>query len=211
MIPIQDTADRRSARTAPAGALDIAARILDGLPAPALLLDGDGRVVLANAGSVHLIGYAQSELIGRAAEEFLSGESREPIHRALHDSPRTTSRSPAEALRQLTVSAPRRWPYGAGGPPKPARARRPPLLAVRVRKRGCTLVSRGARAQRGSAQRGTAHRQGRQLDVGRRERLAVVVRRAIPHAADRSASPRTPVRSFLRAPAPRRPRNHAYR
>ena len=104
MIPIQDTANQPSAQTAPAGALDIAARVLDGLPAPALLLDGDGRVVLANAGAVHLLGFAQSELIGRAAEEFLSDGSREPILRALHDSPRTTSPSLAEALRQLTVT-----------------------------------------------------------------------------------------------------------
>jgi diguanylate cyclase (GGDEF)-like protein/PAS domain S-box-containing protein len=104
MIPIQDTAAQRSAQTAPAGALDIAARVLDGLPAPALLLDGNGRVVRANAGAVHLLGFAQSELIGRAAEEFLPDGSREPFLRALHDSPRTTSPSPAEALLQLTVT-----------------------------------------------------------------------------------------------------------
>jgi diguanylate cyclase (GGDEF)-like protein/PAS domain S-box-containing protein len=104
MIPIQDTADQRSTQTAPAGALDIAARILDGLPAPALLLDRNGRVVLANASAVHLLGFAQSELIGRAAEEFVSDGSREPIIRGLHDSPQTTSPSPAEALRQLTVT-----------------------------------------------------------------------------------------------------------
>ena len=109
MIPIQDTTDQRSAQTAPAGALDIAARVLDGLPAPALLLDADGRVVLANAGFVHLIGYAQSELIGRAAEEFLSGESREPILRALHDNRRTTSHSLAEAPPPADRDAPRRW------------------------------------------------------------------------------------------------------
>ena len=102
MIP--DTANQRSAQTAPAGALDIAARVLDGLPAPALLLDGNGRVVLANAGAVHLLGFAQSELIGRAAEEFLSDGSREPILRALHESLRTTSPSPAEPPRQLTVT-----------------------------------------------------------------------------------------------------------
>src|SRR5688572_7969033 len=104
MIPIRDTTDPRSARTAPAGALDVAARILDGLPAPALLLDENSRVVLANAGFVHLIGFAQSELIGRAAEEFLAGESREPIFCALHDNRQTTSHSLAEALPQLTVA-----------------------------------------------------------------------------------------------------------
>src|SRR6476646_3639814 len=103
MIPIQDRADQ-SVRTDPAAALDIAARVLDGLPIPALLLDGNGRVVRANAGAVHLLGFAQSELIGRAAEELLSDGSSEPILRALHDSPRTTSPSPAEPPRQLTVT-----------------------------------------------------------------------------------------------------------
>src|SRR6476646_10773397 len=100
MIPIQDRADQ-SVRTDPAAALDIAARVLDGLPTPALLLDGNGRVVLANAGAVHLLGFAQSELIGRAVDAFLS--DGEPILRALHDSPRTTSPSPAEPPRQLMV------------------------------------------------------------------------------------------------------------
>jgi diguanylate cyclase (GGDEF)-like protein/PAS domain S-box-containing protein len=104
MIPIQGTADPRSAQTAPAGALDIAARVLDGLPAPALLLDGNGRVVLANAGAVHMLGFAQSELMGRAAEEFLSDGSRGPILRALHHDPRATSPSPAKGPRQLIVT-----------------------------------------------------------------------------------------------------------
>src|SRR5688572_13862016 len=104
MIPIQHTTDPRSGPTAPAGALDIAARVLDGMPAPALLLDGDGRVVLANAGVVHLLGFSQSELLGRPAEQFLSDGSSEPILRALHDSRRTTSSSLAEALLELTVA-----------------------------------------------------------------------------------------------------------
>src|SRR3954454_24622779 len=103
MIPIQDTADQRSTQTAPAGALDIAARVLDGLPAPALLLDGNGRVVLANARAVHLLGFAQAELIGLAADGVLSDESREPIVRALRDNAGTTPPSPAEPLRELTV------------------------------------------------------------------------------------------------------------
>src|SRR4051812_14756716 len=102
MIP--DTADQRSAQTARASALDVAARVLDGLPAAALLLDGNGRVALANAAAVHLLGFAQSELIGRAAEEFLSDDSGEPVFRALRDSPRTITPSPAEALRALTVT-----------------------------------------------------------------------------------------------------------
>ena len=72
MIP--DTADQRSVQTAQAGALDIAARILDGLPAPALLLDGNGRVALANAGAVHMLGFAQSELMaGRPSVSFRAG------------------------------------------------------------------------------------------------------------------------------------------
>src|SRR4029077_12522599 len=95
MIPIQDRADQ-SARTDPAAALDIAARVLDGLPTPALLLDGNGRVVRANAGAVHLLGFAQSELTGGAAEELFWEGWGEPILRALHNSPRTTSPSPAE-------------------------------------------------------------------------------------------------------------------
>src|SRR4051794_18674704 len=102
MIP--DSADQRSAQTAPAGALDTAARVLDGMPAPALLLDGNGRVVLANAGAVHLLGFAQTELIGQSADTLISDESREPILRALYGSPRTASPSPAETLRQLTVT-----------------------------------------------------------------------------------------------------------
>ncbi len=104
MIPIQDTADQGSKGTAPAGALGIAARVLDGLPAPALLLDGEGRVVLANAGFVHLIGFAQSELIGRAAEEFLSDAVREPISRALRDGRQTTTSPLAEPFFELTVA-----------------------------------------------------------------------------------------------------------
>ncbi len=104
MIPNQESIDQQATQSAPASALDIAARVLDGLPAPALLLDADGRVVLTNAGFVHLIGYAQAELMGRAAEEFLSGESREPIRRALHDDGRMASRSLAEALPRLTVA-----------------------------------------------------------------------------------------------------------
>jgi len=39
MIPIQGSANERSAQTPPAAALEIAARVLDGVPAPALLLD----------------------------------------------------------------------------------------------------------------------------------------------------------------------------
>ena len=77
MIP--DTADQRSAQTAARQARwTLPCVFLDGLPAPALLLDGNGRVVLANAGAVHLLGFAQSELIGQAAEEFLSDGSKEP-------------------------------------------------------------------------------------------------------------------------------------
>jgi diguanylate cyclase (GGDEF)-like protein/PAS domain S-box-containing protein len=100
MIPFQDTTSQRSALTAPAGALDIAARVLDGLPAPALLLDGDGRVVLATAGVVHLLGFARSELTGRAAEELLSDASRQVIFQAL----RTTSGAQVGTLVELTVA-----------------------------------------------------------------------------------------------------------
>ncbi len=108
MIPIQDATDERSAQTAAAGALDVAARILDGLPTAALLLDGDARVVLANAGVVHLLGLTHSELMGRAAHELLSDEAREPILRALRDGP--TSRLPTDGRLEVSV-APRE-----GGP-----------------------------------------------------------------------------------------------
>ena len=104
MSPIQNTADGRSAQSAPASALDIAARVLDGMPAPALLLDASGRIALANAGAVHLLGFAQAELIGRSADEFLSDESSEPILRALHEDPRTPNPSPTGTARQLTVT-----------------------------------------------------------------------------------------------------------
>jgi diguanylate cyclase (GGDEF)-like protein/PAS domain S-box-containing protein len=99
MIPIQDMTGQLSAHTAPAGALGIAARVLDGLPAPALLLGADGRVVRANAGVVHLLGFAQSELVGRAAEEILSDASRQPIFQALR-----TASSPKAVSLELTVT-----------------------------------------------------------------------------------------------------------
>ena len=77
------------------------ARVLETAPDPIVKVDAARRIVLANARTEQLFGYARSELIGRPVEDLFAAHSQPPRGRPLpRRSPSTPTRRRARAGRR---------------------------------------------------------------------------------------------------------------
>jgi diguanylate cyclase (GGDEF)-like protein/PAS domain S-box-containing protein len=103
MTLIHHQSEERSTATHVAGALALVERVLDGLPVPALLLDARGVIAFANAKVVHLLGFAEAELVGHSVAEFLSDASEGARLRELCSSPWDHGAALAEAAMKSSM------------------------------------------------------------------------------------------------------------
>ena len=85
--------------------------VLDSLPAPLIILDGDGRIVFINRQTEELFGYTRGDLVGQTLEVLVSERFRQGVRdylRACIDDPTVATRRGVEvrALRRDSTDLP---------------------------------------------------------------------------------------------------------
>ena len=168
-----------------------------------LLADEDGDILFWNSGATAMFGYAAEEVLGKPVA-MLMPESDRDAHRAALEREQARGEAGPHGRALGPAQGRHRLPARALDRELGERARAL-LRRDHPRRHRAPRRARGAAAPRAAARARAGDRPHRQLGVGRRDQLGVLVGRDVPDLRTRSGKLGAQLRRVPPARAPRRP------